>query len=195
MPRPLTEASHTRYSAVAIVLHWLMAVLIISNLAGGLVLEGLLDSPDSSRVAIGRIMVGLHKSLGLTVLSLTVVRIVWRVSHAPPPLPAHMTPLERGLSRVSHAGFYVLMLALPMSGWAVVSTAAVPRPLQWFWLFDVPKLSLSADIYQTARQGHEVLGWIMIALLMLHVVAALKHHWFDRDVVLARMLFGRSAVT
>lgn len=171
-----------------------MAVLLISSLGAGLLLEGLLDSADASKVAIGRVLVGLHKSIGLTLLALTLVRVGWRLGNVPPPLPAHMTPLERGLSKVSHLGFYVAMLALPISGWVFVSTAAVQRPLRWFGLFDVPKLPLPPSVYAGAREAHEVFGWAMIALLALHLMAALKHRWFDRDDVLARMWFKRKHV-
>lgn len=96
-----------------------MAAMIIGNLGGGLLLEGLLDSADAGDLATGRLLVRLHKSLGLTVLLLTLVRIGWRLGHALPPLPLHMTPLERRLARASHAGFYVLMLVLPTFGMGV----------------------------------------------------------------------------
>lgn len=190
MLRTVHSARPDRYSGVAIGLHWLMAAMIIGNLGGGLLLEGLLDSADAGELAAGRLLVRLHKSLGLTILLLTLVRIGWRLGHAPPSLPLHMTPLERGLSRASHARFYVLMLALPLSGWVFVSTAEVLRPLAWFGLFEVPKLPLPRGLYGAARGGHEAMGWALMALLVLHVLAALKHRWFDRDDVLARMLFG-----
>jgi cytochrome b561 len=180
---------HSRYSHVAIGLHWLMAAMVMGNLGGGLLLEGLLDNADAGDLAVGRSLVRLHKSLGLTVLALTLVRLGWRLGHAPPPLPAHMTPLERGLSRASHAGFYGLMLALPLSGWVFVSTAEVLRPLAWFGLFEVPKLPLPRGLYGAAREGHAVMGWALLALLVFHVLAALKHRYLDRDDVLARMWF------
>lgn len=178
----------TTYSRVAIALHWLIALMMIGNLAGGLLLETFLDSPDPTMVGIGRTAIGLHKSFGLSVLVLTLVRISWRLGNPPPPLPAHMTPAERGLSKLSHYGFYALMLLLPLSGWAFVSTAKVLRPLGWFGLFEVTKLPLPTAIYGLAREAHEVMGWVAIGMIVLHVAAALKHHWFDRDDVLARML-------
>ncbi len=182
----------SRYSAVAVALHWMMALMMIANLVSGLRLEDLLDSEIASEVASGRFLVGLHKSLGLTVLALTLVRLGWRLGHTPPPLPGHMTPLERLLSKISHGGFYALMLALPLSGWAFVSTAKTLRPLPWFGLFEVPKLPLPRGLYGLAREGHEVMGFVMIGLVLLHVLAALKHQFFDRDRLLARMWFGRN---
>ncbi len=178
----------TGYSRVAITLHWLIAAMMIGNLAGGLLLDTFLDSPDPDMVAIGRTAIGLHKSFGLTVLVLTLVRIGWRVANPPPPLPGHMTPAERALSKLSHYGFYALMLLMPLSGWAFVSTAKTLRPLPWFGLFEVPKLPLPTEIYGLAREGHEVMGWVAIGMVVLHMAAALKHHVLDRDDVLARML-------
>lgn len=182
----MTERS--RYSTVAIALHWLIGLIIIGNLAGGLLLETFLDSADPAMKRIGFIAIGLHKSFGITVLALTLVRIGWRLGNPPPPLPGHMTPAERGLSKLSHLGFYALMLALPLSGWAFSSTAKIQYPILWFGLFEVPKLPLPKSIYGLARESHELMGWLAIALVTLHVAAALKHHWFDRDDVLARML-------
>ena len=100
-----------------------------------------------------------------------------------------MTPLERRLSGLTHLGFYGLMLALPLTGWALVSTSKVPKPVSMFGLFDVGPLSLPATLHDIVGEGHELLGWVMIATLALHVLAAAKHQLFDRDNLLARMRF------
>lgn len=181
--------SARRYTTVAVGLHWLMALIIIGNLAGGLLAESFLESSDPAMVAWGRTIMGLHKALGLSVIALALVRIGWRLANPPPPLPAHMTPMERRLSGLTHLGFYGLMLALPLTGWALVSTGKIPKPVSMFGLFDVGSLPLPAGLHDVAGEGHELLGWVMIATLALHVLAAAKHQLFDRDNLLARMRF------
>ncbi len=172
----------SRYSAVAIALHWVIGIAIIGNLIGGLTHDAF---PKDQRA----IIMGLHKSMGLTILMLTLVRIGWRLANPPPPLPVHMTGGERVLARSTHMGFYALMLAMPMTGWALSS--AGPRPLLWFGLFDWPKLPVDAAMRGTFGETHEILGWLMIAMIALHVAAVIKHMWFDRDDLLARMLPAR----
>jgi len=178
----------SRYSAVAIALHWIIALIIVGNLIGGLNLDYFLDNPDPAMKQLGFTIIGVHKSLGLTVILLTLVRIGWRIANPPPPLPGHMTATETILAKVTHYGFYALMLLMPLSGWAMSSTGKVQYPILWFGLFEVPKLPLPKSLGGVFRESHEILGWIIIAMLALHVLAALKHHWFDRDNVLARML-------
>lgn len=183
-------AGRSSYSRAAIGLHWLIALLILGNLAGGLWAESLLESADPEQRRLGFEVIQLHKSVGLTVLALTLVRIAVRLSSPPPPLPAHMTPTERRLAAISHGGFYLLMLGLPLSGWWMVSASPLGIPTVWFGLFDWPHLPVPVGRgpAEAASSVHGVLGWMMAGLLVLHVLAALKHHWFDRDDVLARML-------
>jgi cytochrome b561 len=172
----------SRYSTVAIALHWLIGLAIIGNLIGGLTNDAF---PPDQRA----IVMGLHKSMGLLILLLSLARIGWRLANPPPPLPAHMTGGERLAARATHIGFYALMLMLPLSGWALAS--AGKRPLEFFWAFLVPKLPVDAAMRGVFGETHEILGWVMIALLTLHILAVAKHQWFDRDNVLARMLPGR----
>ena len=175
-----------RYSRVAIALHWLIAIAIIGNLIGGLSLDWFLESGDPAMKARGLVIIGLHKSLGLTIILLTVLRIGWRLANPPPPLPAHMTLFERRLARLSHGAFYVLMLVLPLSGWALASTGRAP--ILWFGLAAVPRLPVASARRGLFGESHELLAWTMIALLALHILAALKHHVLDRDDVLSGML-------
>lgn len=182
----------SRYSAVAIALHWLIALIIIANLIGGLTLDWFFDSADPAMKQLGYTIIGLHKSFGLTVIGLTLVRIGWRLGHPPPPLPERMPRLQRLAARGTHIGFYGLMLLLPFSGWAMASTSARVYPLRWFGVFDVPTLPLAKGLNGLFSESHEILGWIAIALIAVHVLAALKHHFIDADDVLTRMLpFGR----
>ena len=180
--------ARSRYSSVAIALHWITGLLILGNLIGGLTMDYWLDSPDPAMKQTGFFIIGLHKSIGMTVLVLTLVRLAWRIGNPPPPLPSHMTRVEIILARLTHFAFYVLMLALPLTGWAMVSTGKVVYPTVWFGLFTVPPLPLPKSLGELFQESHELLAWVMIATLALHIAAAIKHHYLDRDDVLARML-------
>lgn len=179
----------SHYSRVAIIFHWTIAVLLIANLLAGLfVLPPLLDSDVAADKQLGFTLIQIHKSTGLVILVLALARLGWRLGNPPPPLPVHMTPVERTLARVSHVGFYAVMLVLPLSGWAMVSTGKILFPMRFFGTFVVPPLPLPREWGRFFHESHEILGWLTAAMLALHVVAALKHHYFDRDDVLARML-------
>lgn len=169
-------------------LHWLIALLVIGNLVGGHLVEDFEDSADQAQKAIGETIVFLHMSIGVTVLALTAVRAGWRLANPPPALPGYMTKFERLAARVTHIGFYVLLFILPLSGWTMVSTALTPQPVPWFGLFILPPLILPASLRGLFHESHELVGWAMVALILLHVGAALKHRIFDRDDLVARML-------
>ncbi len=175
----MTTAARGQYSTVAIWLHWLIGLAVIGNIIGGLTHDAF---PAEQR---GFIM-GLHKSFGLTVLALTFVRIGWRLGNPPPPLPAHMTRGELLLAKVTHIGFYGLLLLLPLSGWAMASLGK--RPTSFFGVFEVPRLPLDPATRGFYQESHEILGWIAVATIALHVLAVVKHQVFDRDDILARML-------
>ncbi len=168
-----------RYTGVAIALHWVIAALILINLYLGLAGDSL---PKDWKV------MPVHKAVGITVLALTLVRIGWRVAHPAPPLPAGMPAWERTAAKVNHFAFYALMMVLPLTGWAMVSGTDKRRPLDWFGVFDIPYLPVSKAVGGVGHELHEVLGWAMLALVVLHVAAALKHHFVSRDTVLTRMI-------
>ena len=171
----------SRYSTVAIVLHWTIAVLLIANLAAGL----LFDTIEGYDKALFFTLIQLHKSTGITILALAVVRLAWRLMNPAPPLPDHMTTVERVLAKLSHWGFYVIMLALPLSGWAMVSASAKRFPMAWYGTFQIPFL----PVVKGWNYGglHGLLGWVALAMIVLHVAAALKHQYMDRDNIFARM--------
>ena len=173
-----------RYSRGAIWFHWIIAALVLVNLAIGLLHESLLDGVKGA--------MPLHFSIGITVLVLTLGRIAWRLTHRPPPLPAGMAACERIAAGATHAAFYALLLILPLSGWMLVSGKATSKPFAWFGLFDVPTLPISKAASGIAHEAHGLLGYGMAALVVLHVVAALRHHFVLRDGVLGRMLPGVS---
>ena len=186
----MSLAERSPYSRAAIILHWLIALLIIGNLIGGLLMDYFLDSADPAMKKLGFQIIQLHKSFGLTVLVLSLARLGMRLSAGFPPLPGHMTGLERVLARITHYGFYALMLLIPLSGWVMVSASTLGFPTSYFGLFDWPHLPIptSKETSGSASEVHEILGYMAIGLISLHVAGALKHQFFDRDDVLSRML-------
>ncbi len=186
----LGSTRDSRYTKVAITLHWVIALSIICLIVAGLVMS----EDDLLPKALRFQTFQLHKSLGLTVLVLSSVRLFWRLTHTPPPLPPGMKAWEKFAASATHWAFYGLMFALPFSGWALVSTSPWGLPTIWFGLFEWPHLPIlstlenKTEINDLAGETHEVLAWIAIALICLHIGAALKHHVINRDDVLTRML-------
>jgi len=168
-----------RYSPVARALHWSIALLILFNLWLGFFRGSL---PKDWQV------MPIHKSVGLTVLALTLLRIIWRLTHRPPSLPVAMPGWEKLAANATHFLFYALMLILPLTGW--IMSSANTRPLSWFFLFDVPKFGVTKGdaIYGISHEAHELLPWLWVALIALHIGAALRHHFVVKDDVLRRML-------
>ena len=171
-----------RWGATSQLLHWTIAVLILSIGAVGLVMGELPRSPKWFWVYT------LHKSLGLTVLALVLVRIAWRLYAGAPP-PVEGTPRwQARLASLTHGAIYVLILAMPLSGWLYDSASGL-RPFRWFGLAEVPKLSPPHEALADAmHETHELLVWVLIALVIGHAGAALYHHFVRRDATLARML-------
>ncbi len=171
------------YTRTAITLHWVIAALILFNLWLGLGHDSL---PKEWAV------MPTHKAVGITILFLTVVRIAWRLAHPAPPAPADIPEWQRAASRLSHFLLYAFLLIMPLTGWAMVS-GSKRRPLEWFSAFEIPYLPVSDAVSGFGHEAHELLGWGLIALLVVHVAAALRHHFLLRDNVLARMTPGVSA--
>jgi cytochrome b561 len=180
------------YSTVAIVFHWLIAALILTNIVLAWYFTRLKGEAQFGPA-------GLHKSIGITVLLLTLLRIGWRFTSRPPPLPATMKTWEVWAARTTHFVFYLLMLGLPLSGWAMTSASVhlSAHPTTFFGLFRWPaipfgKLGMDSDQIFDARKlfgaTHTILGWVAYATIALHVAAALKHQLIDRDDVMARMI-------
>lgn len=176
---PTSREGRSRYSSVAIALHWTIALLIVANVIGALVAESV-DKPTAATI------MSLHKSNGLTILVLSLVRLGWRLTHGFPPFPSSTPAWDAFLARANHVVFYVMMIAVPLAGWMMVS--AGPRPLEWFGLFDWPKLPVDKSTGEIAHEAHIILALTTVGLVVLHVAGALKHHFVDRDDVLARML-------
>ncbi|WP_372015540.1 cytochrome b [Pseudoxanthomonas sp. 10H] len=171
-----------RWGGVSQLLHWTIAVLILAIGAVGLVMGELPRSPKWFWVYTA------HKSLGLTVLALVLVRIAWRL-YAGAPAPVAGTPRwQATVASFTHGAIYVLILAMPLSGWLYDSASGL-RPFRWFGLAEVPKLSPPDESLAGAmHEAHELLFWVLIALVVAHAGAALWHHFVQRDPTLARML-------
>lgn len=178
-----TTDSTARYSRGAIILHWLIALLIIGNFVGAWVSE---DLPRDERM----VMMGYHKATGVVILLLTLVRIGWRLLNPPPAMPTTLKPWEAGLARITHGLFYVLMLAVPLAGLGLHSAFGKGAPVSLFGLVDFPALPVGTDkpTIGLYHELHEVTATAMLVLFVLHVAAALKHQFIDRDGTTARML-------
>jgi len=171
-----------RYSVVSLVLHWAIAAMILAQVL-------LITAHEATEgQAISREFVQIHKALGLSVLILTLARIAWRIANPALPLPDDMKRWEKGLARVTHVLFYVLLIAMPLTGWAAVS--ATGRDLSWFGLFNWPLLPITGgrDAFRSIIDIHELVMKGLYVLIVLHVLAALKHQFVDRDNVLHRMI-------
>lgn len=168
-----------RYSSVAILLHWLIAGLLIGNIVIALTMDS-------------AVLFQTHKSIGILVLLLTGVRLVWRLTHPWPALATSLGAWERMAARTTHFAFYVLLLAVPLLGWAAASTGRrgtgdLFGVIPWF---DLP-LGKSGELHDLTGEAHELAVYLTIALIVLHVAGALKHQLIDRDGTLRRMLPGR----
>lgn len=173
-----------RYGTVALSLHWIMAALMIALLAMGLYMTGLPDGDDKWS------WYDLHKSLGVTVLLLALVRLAWRARGPIPDIPRGLKPLEYVLAGVVHGYLYGAMLVLPLSGYVDSSTGGYH--LSWFGLFEIPMLlPKNQTQFELAAAVHRWIGYGLIAVLVLHVGAVLKHHFVLKDDVLRRMLPGK----
>ena len=173
-----------RYNSVAKGLHWLMALLIIGLIPLGLYMHELPLSPQKLQ------LYSWHKWAGVAVFVLLLVRVAWRLAFPPPLLPWHMSRLQQQAAHAGHLALYLLMLALPLSGWLMSSAKGVQTV--WLGVLPLPDL-IGKDKVLGAQLAelHELLSWTLVALLVAHIGAALKHHWIDRDDVLTRMLPAR----
>jgi cytochrome b561 len=184
-------AEARRYRAVAMTLHWLIAVLILTNI--GLAwyfntLHGLAKVGPTQ----------IHKSVGITVLALSVLRLAWRFISPPPPLPASVTGWERIAASTVYVLFYVVMIGMPLTGWAMSSASRLITvyPITWFGLFQVPAMGpLTALPPDQMHQAHHLFetahglgAKLAYGLIVLHVAAALRHQFIKRDEVVWRMI-------
>lgn len=173
-----------RYSSGAMLLHWLLATAVIVNWR-------LAESGQEGPREAGASLMQLHAATGMTILALTVLRILWRLVNRPPPLASTLRKWERVLAHTTHVIFYILLIALPLLGW--IGTSAEGKPIDMFGLFSVGALPVQQgrDAAESVFEVHQTLGSAMIYLIGLHILGALKHTFWDKDGNLWRMLpFG-----
>jgi cytochrome b561 len=176
-PAPLPAI--TRYSTVAIWLHWIIAALIVVNLLLGLYHE------DFAR-PVRAWMMFFHRSIGISVLVLSLARLAWRLGHKPPAFDPVLKKWEIGLATFIHWLFYLLLIAIPISGWLLSSTNG--KPFSFFGLFDMPLLPLRGhDAHEVMEGAHEILGKAMIGVIALHLAGAFKHHFDGHKHLIGRM--------
>ena len=172
----------THFNAVARVLHWLMAIMILAMLfLGAGMMTSLTHRPW---------MINLHRPLGIAILLLVMVRLYNRLKHSPPPLPATLPSWQKLGAHISHVALYALMVALPLIGWATLSAAGYPVTM-FGGLALPPIVPVSAVWYGFLRDAHSVLAWLLFATVLAHLAAALIHGWIYRDGVFSSMAKGR----
>ncbi|HEY5263483.1 MAG TPA: cytochrome b [Steroidobacteraceae bacterium] len=171
----------TRYSAVAQGFHWVIAALIVVQFT---LAWTAVDLP----LGVHKLaLLARHKSFGMTVLMLVVLRLLWRLKNPPPALPPGMTPPQRKLARITHAAFYVLLFAMPLTGWMMSS--AKNYSVSWFGIFTWPNLiGKNETAFKLLLSTHHILSYALFGIAVLHILAALKHHFWNKDDVLLRML-------
>ena len=170
-----------RYNRTAIFLHWLVGLGILGTLGLGLYMVDLPFSPAKLQIY------SWHKWAGMTLLFLAVVRLAWRLSHPAPALPDTMGPLSRLAAHAGHWVLYILMLAIPLSGWLMSSAQGFS--VVWFGVLPLPDLvAKNLELGEWLNSIHLILNYTLIATLIGHIGAALHHHFIKKDTVMSRML-------
>ncbi|PWF22090.1 cytochrome b [Corticimicrobacter populi] len=174
-----------RYTRTARSLHWLMALLLTGLVGLGFYMQTMPLSPTKLQVY------SWHKWLGITIFLLAVIRLAWRAGHKPPALPDHMGSFERLAAHGGHVALYLLMLGIPLSGWLMSS--AMGFQTVWFGVLPLPDLlARDRELGKSLVQVHATLNIALIVMVVLHILAALKHQFIDKDQILSRMMFTSS---
>jgi cytochrome b561 len=173
-----------RWGAVAQLFHWLIVIFIIAQFTLATLFDDLPAGPKKLT------LLSRHKSIGITILILALLRVLWRSSNPTPALPGTLKTWERSLAKLTHVLLYVLLFAVPLSGWLMSSARGFP--VSWFGLFQLPDLvPKNKALYDLLVSTHGVLAWSLGIVASVHLVGALKHHFVLKDDVLRRMLpFG-----
>ncbi|MDO9449654.1 MAG: cytochrome b [Rugosibacter sp.] len=180
----MSQTNSATYTGVAIAFHWLIALLIFVAFPLGVYMHELPLSPTKLQ------LYSYHKWMGITVLVLAILRVLWRISHRPPALPDFLPRWQQIATHTVHHSLYLLLVLIPLSGWLMSSAKGFQTV--WFGVFPLPDLvtkdKMLADFFQ---EMHEILNFALLGLVSLHILAALKHHFINRDGILARMLSTR----
>lgn len=185
------EYIESKYTNVAMYLHWIIAFLMVINIIIGW-------TADSMPEASIRFAIDTHKSIGISLLGLVLLRILWRITHKPPALPNSFQAWEIKLSHLVHVALYSLMLAIPVSGWLHDSAwkDAATHPFSLFYMVPWPRIAFIEHMNPEAKEVlhtifgsvHEWLGIALVMLFLLHIAAVIKHSWIDHKPVLNRMI-------
>jgi cytochrome b561 len=179
----MKSASESKYTSTAIALHWFLALALLTSFTVGLYMADLPFSPQRLK------LYNWHKWAGVTILALSIARLLWRLTHRPPaelPMPAW----QARASHWTHRALYLLFFAVPLVGWAYSSAAGFP--VVWFGVLPLPDfVPVDKALAEAIKPWHGALAWTLAGLAALHVAAALKHQFVDRDGLLARMLPNR----
>ena len=170
-----------RYTRTAITLHWAIALLIFTAFPLGVYMHDLPLSPNKLQ------LYSYHKWIGVSIFLLAMLRISWRITHRPPPLPSGMPQWEKIAAHATHYLLYVLIFAIPLSGWLMSSAKGVQTV--WFGVLPLPDLvSRNKELGELLKEVHESLNFLLLGLVLAHAGAALKHHFIERDDILVRMI-------
>jgi cytochrome b561 len=175
------DVANCRYGVVAQALHWLTVAMVTAQFV-------LIDAAEGTPLETKNLkMLGYHKSVGETVFVLSIVRLIWRATHPPPALPLSIPKLQRTLAHLTHGAFYCLLFAIPMSG--LLISFASGKNIDWFGHFTIPSFVAPSKIAtKIFAQMHASLAAVLFFTVLVHIAAALKHHLWDKDQVLNRML-------
>lgn len=176
-----------RYHRVTVLFHWGLGLALVAQLCFGVSLDDIAPRGTPARAAV----INLHKSYGIVLLALIVARLAWRLTHAAPPWPLALPAWQRRAAAWTHRALYACMLVSPLSGWTASNFSS--HGVKFFGVALPPLGPDRPDVYAAFNTLHVACGWIFIALLVLHVAAALKHQWLDRDDLLSRMSWRRPA--
>jgi len=178
-----TPSIRSRYTGVAIGFHWLLALMIIVSFSVGWYMSDLSMSPTRLK------LFNWHKWAGITILALSALRLLWRLTHRPPPdVPGPRW--QQRMAHLTHWALYALFFLVPLAGWAYSSAAGFP--VVWFGVLPLPDfVSPDKALAEVMKERHHLLAYILGVLVLLHIGAAVKHHFFDRDGLINRMRPGR----
>ena len=188
----MRSSAGDHYTRTAIIFHWLIAALVISNI----ILAWIFNTvPDD----IAQPYTNAHKTIGITVLGLALMRLLWRIGHRPPPFSPAIPRWQGVAARTGRAALYFIILAMPLSGWVYDSAweYAADVPIDVFGLFEMPRIAWVVDMAPQPKKAldtiagkvHVGLSYVLYFLLVTHLIGAFKHQWFDRVPTLQRMTF------
>jgi cytochrome b561 len=195
-PATIARVEQPRYNPVAQALHWITAAFVLAVLPLAWIATSLPASPAKG------FYFQLHKSVGITILVLAVMRLLWRLTHRPPALPAGMPVFEKAGAHAAHVVLYALMIGLPFVGWMLVSISPFNLPTWLYGLVPWPHIEALANLPRAVKTAWEPLvaavhaygAYLLAAIVIVHVLAALRHHFILHDDVLRRMLPGRRPI-